>query len=815
MTVEAGTVLGRYTISSPLGTGGMGEVYLAQDTQLARAVAIKILPAGIAPENHRMLRFIQEARTASALNHPNILTIYEIGQTENIHFIATEFIDGQTVRQLINAGPMKLEEVVDIGAQVASALVAAHAAGIVHRDVKPENIMVRPDGYVKVLVFGLAKLTEREGTTSGEALTIVRTEPGVVMGTANYMSPEQARGLDVDCRTDLWSLGAVLYEMLTAHPPFRGATMSDVLVGILEKPAAPMSETSGKVSGLVRVINKALIKDRKRRYQTAQELLNDLNEASRDFNPDVANEATRPLPPIKRQSAKRRTLPFLAAAFVLVLAVAILLSWQRLWPNRTPANDRVTLAVLPFRPLNAQDEIGFLGVGIPDSIITRLSNIRQVRLRPTSAVLRYENQNVDAQQVGRDLGSDYLVTGTVQKVEDHLRVTVQLIQSQNGETLWGSHYDRSRSDLLDVQDSIAEQIAAALKIRMSATEQAQVYRRYTQDTAAYEWYLRGRSQLARSTKEATLASVEAFDSALRLDSSYTLARSGLAMACADMHLYFAPAGEVLSWGERAKREAQRALEQDASLAETHLALAAVYGKTEFDWDRTIAESQRALELNPNMDLPHYLRARAFYHLGLFEAADNDVREGFEINPGTASENQFEGLRARGNTAMLNGRFPEAVATLEEAHRLSAGAVSDWWLAQAYYYQGQKDRSEKLLGTLVASPSASAVARSQAIVASFLAARGERVRARELLRAVETADYMDHHVAYSLGVAHANLGEHEEAIRWLRKAAETGFPCYPWFERDPLLDSLREDAGFQQLMNELQKTFEIAKTRYSS
>jgi serine/threonine protein kinase/Flp pilus assembly protein TadD len=814
MTVEAGTVLGRYKISSPLGTGGMGEVYLAEDTQLARAVAIKILPASIAPESHRMRRFIQEARTASALNHPNILTIYEIGQSDNIHFIATEFIDGQTVRQLINAGPMNAEEVVDIGRQVASALVAAHAAGIIHRDVKPENIMVRPDGYVKVLDFGLAKLTERQGVTSDEAVTIINTEPGVVMGTANYMSPEQARGLELDCRTDLWSLGAVLYEMLNAHPAFRGATVSDVLVGILEKPAPPMSETSGNLSRLIRVINKSLIKDRKRRYQTAQELLNDLDEARRDLNPDASNEATRPLPPISRLSAKRRALPF-AVAVVLILAVAILLGWQRLWPNRTPANDRVTLAVLPFRPLNAQQEIGFLGVGIPDSIITRLSSIRQVRLRPTSAVLRYENQNVDAQQVGRELGSDYLVTGTVQKVEDHLRVTVQLIQSRNGEPLWGSHYDRPRSDLIDVQDSIAEQIASALKIRMSAAEQAQVYRRYTQNTLAYEWYLRGRSQLARSTKEATLASVEAFDSALRLDSSYTLARSGLAMACADMHLYFAPAGEVLSWGERAKREAQWALEQDANLAETHLALAAVYGKTEFDWDRTIAESQRALELNPNMDLPHYLRARALYHLGLFEAADNDLREGFEINPGTASENQFEGLRTKGNTAMLNGRFAEAVAALEEAHRLSEGPVSDWWLAQAYYYQGQKERSEKLLETLVASPSASAVARSQAILASFLAARGERVRAQELVRAVEAAGYMDHHVAYSLGVAHANLGQHEDAVRWLRTSAETGFPSYPWFERDPLLEPLRKDAGFQQFMSELQKTFEIAKTRYSS
>jgi TolB-like protein len=224
--------------------------------------------------------------------------------------------------------------------------------------------------------------------------------------------------------------------------------MSDVLAGILEKPTPTLSETAGNVSGLDRVINKSLIKDRKHRYQTAQELLNDLNEARRDLNPDASNEATRRLLPISRLSAKRRALPIAVAAFVLMLAVAIFLGWQRLWPNRTAVNDRVTLAVLPFRPLNAQDEIGFLGVGIPDSIITRLSSIRQVQMRPTSAVLRYENQNVDAQQVGRDLASDYIVTGTVQKVEDHLRVTVQLIQSRTGEPLWGS-----RTDSFGPQDS--------------------------------------------------------------------------------------------------------------------------------------------------------------------------------------------------------------------------------------------------------------------------------------------------------------------------------------------------------------------------
>lgn len=815
MDIGSGTLLGRYRVQSQLGAGGMGEVYLAHDEQLDRIVALKLLPAKIATDAQRMRRFVQEARAVSALNHPNILTIHEIGQSETVQFIATEFIEGETLRQRMTTQRMALTKVVDVAIQIASALEAAHSAGIVHRDIKPENIMLRPDGYVKVLDFGLAKLTELQGPNSGEAGTLIRTEPGMVVGTANYMSPEQARGLQVDARTDIWSLGVVLYEMVAGQVPFSGTTGTDVLVAVLDKEPPPLPESPTRLSD---IISKALQKDKRLRYQSAGELLIELRQVRRELEHDPSTTPTQLTAKAHRRGGNRRMVRFLLSAITLVALITAYGVWQH--SRRTKegtAAERITLAVLPFRPLNAADEIGFLGLGIPDAIITRLANIQQIRVRPTHAILRYQNQDVNAQKAGQELASDYLLTGTLQKVGDSLRVTVQLVRVSNGDPEWGNNYDKPRSDLLSVQDSIAREIAAALRVRVSDAEHARVYRRYTQNAAAYESYLRGRSRLAHSTKEEILAAVEAFEAALRLDPNYTLARSGLAMACAQLHLYLAPGAEVRMWGDRAKQEAQRALEEDANLAETHQALAAVYGKTEFDWQRTISESQRALELNPSLDLPHYLRSRAFYHLGLLAEAEMEIREGLDINPGAyaSSENQFEALRTRGINALLDGRFADAVAALEEAHRLSAGPGSDWWLANAYYYQGQKDRADALLEELQHSSSASAAARAQATKASLLAASGDRAGAKKLIRAIESGTYMDHHVAYALGSAYAQLQEHDEALHWIRKTADTGFPCYPWFARDPLLEPLQNDRNFQRFMTELKNSYETAKAKYVS
>jgi adenylate cyclase len=511
-------------------------------------------------------------------------------------------------------------------------------------------------------------------------------------------------------------------------------------------------------------------------------------------------------------SLRRKRTRAVAGVGMLALALVIgsYLARERLWQAEETPVERIALAVLPFQVLTAPEEIGYLGVGIADTVITRLANIRQMRVRPTSAILRYEKQTVDLQEVGRALKTEHVLSGTVQRAGERFRVSVQLVRVSDEVPLWGEHYDLLRSDLLDLQTAIATQVAAALKIQMTAVEQARVYHRYTENVAAYELYLRGRSHQMRSTREGTRAAVEAFEDALRLDPHYALARAGLATASANMWLRFAPEAEIKGWKESAEREARRALELDSNLAEAHEALAAVYRYTEFDWERAIEESRRALELNPNLDLPHFYRAAAFDHLGLWELVDDEVRAGMEINP----ENRFEPIRRRGSTAFFSGRFADAARFLEEAQRLTGGAepTTVWILAQAYYYQGEPARAESMLAQVRRGGQPDT--RAQATLASFLAARGERMQAEELLHTITTGAYMDHHVAYSLGAAYAQLGQHDEALRWLRNAADTGFPCYPWYERDSLLQPLRSDPEFQRLLEDLRKSWEAAKARYA-
>jgi Tfp pilus assembly protein PilF len=373
--------------------------------------------------------------------------------------------------------------------------------------------------------------------------------------------------------------------------------------------------------------------------------------------------------------------------------------------------------------------------------------------------------------------------------------------------LWGERFDKERANLLDLQDDVATQIAEALRIKMTAAEQSRVYRRYTDNVKAYELYLLGRSKLARYKKEDTLAATKAFEEALNLDANYALAHAGLAEASAQMRIRFAAPDEVQLWDERAKREANRALELDGNLAEAHEALASVYRSSEFNWTQTIVESDRALSINPNLDQPHYYRAAAFYHLGLLEAVEPELTAGLRINP----LNKLDALRVRGTTALLAGRYSEAVAFLEEARAASSGPVFDWYLAQAYYYGGSPDRAEKILAELHGS--AQAEQRAKATLASFLAARNEKQQAKKLIDQVLAGSYQDHHVHYSVGVAYAQLGDSVNARLWLARAIATGFPCYPWFQQDQLLRPLHTDTEYQRMMSDLEKSWQAARSKY--
>ncbi|HEV8712110.1 MAG TPA: adenylate/guanylate cyclase domain-containing protein [Candidatus Binatia bacterium] len=521
-------------------------------------------------------------------------------------------------------------------------------------------------------------------------------------------------------------------------------------------------------------------------------------------------EESLPLPERGSFDPQRKKIRAVAIVGMLafVLAVSGYLAREHLWQAQQTPAERIALAVLPFHVLTALEEIGYLSIGIPDAIITQLANVRQMRLRPTSAILRYENQTMDLQEVGRALKTDNVLSGTVQRVGDRFRVSVQLVRVSDGVPLWGEHYDLAHPDLLGLQDAIARQVTTALKIQMTANERERVSQRYTENIAAYQLYLLGRSHQVRYTKDGTRAAVEAFEAALRLDPNYALAHAGLATASAQMRIRFAPEAEVKSWEDRAKEEAHRALELDPHLAEAHEALAAVYRNAEFDWERTIEESSRALELNPNLDLPHLYRAAAFFHLGLPELVEYEVQMAMEINPG----NRVEPLRVQGTADLFDSKFAEAVSLLEQAQKLSEALTANWYLAQAYHYHGEREQAETMLAQLRGSGQVER--RAQATRASFLAARGEHAQAEELIRAVTAGTYIDHHVAYSLGVTYAQLGQGNQALRWLRNAADTGFPCYPWYERDALLQPLHSNPEFQRFMEELRKSWEVAKARYA-
>ncbi len=521
---------------------------------------------------------------------------------------------------------------------------------------------------------------------------------------------------------------------------------------------------------------------------------------------------------ILRDPRRRRVT--LRGAAVLALIAALVATWRALDSSRgvgpgarsgveeASAEPR-SIAVIPFETFGSDPESEYFSDGVAIDIISQLSKVGDLRVISRTSTAQYEDTGKTAREIGRELGVATILEGSLRREGNRVRLAAQLIDAGTDETLWSGAYDRELEDIFGIQSELAEEIAKALETTLTPADRERLARSPTEDLEAYQDYLRGRSLLLRHTERDTRSAVEAFEAALDRDPQYALAHAGLAMASAEMHLRFASGEEVKAWGERALAEGGRALEIDDGLAEAHEALAAVYRKTDFDWEQTIIESTRALELNPSLEAPHYYVASAFYHLGLLELADREVQTGMEINP---LGDRVEPLRSRGIVALLDGRFADAVALLEEVQELSEKRISDAYLAQAHYYRGDRERAEQMLQELRRSSSASASARAQAALASFLA-RGEPATAEELLRAVDSDGYMDHHVAYSVGAAYAQLGQPAEAVRWLRQAARTGFPCYPWYARDRLLRPLKDDPGFRTLMADLEASWKATRSRY--
>src|SRR6266478_5440758 len=618
VALSSGQTVAHYQILGLLGEGGMGSVYLAQDTKLHRKVSLKFLSSSFTRDRQRLHRFEQEARAISALNHPNILTIHDISEGDGRRFIATEFIEGQTLRERLRSD-LKVDDALDIAIQVASALVAAHRVDIVHRDLKPENIMIRrDDGLVKVLDFGLAKVSPRiQGGVPVDSriatALIANTGPGVVMGTAAYMSPEQARADVVDERTDIWSLGVVLFEMVAGCSPFVAATSNEIISAILSKePPSPLARyTRGVPERLEEILEKALAKNRDERYQTSKDLLTDLKrlkdslEVKARLEPSGAPEAktsqqnetgagnsvaigastahadatagsgTRPTSSAEYifnqvKSHKRSAVMTMAALVLVILAGTFI--YERRLPQTLASSQPVikSLAVLPLKSLDEGEK--YLGAGIADAVIRRISQTGQLTVRPTSAVLKYVKEDTDSLAAARQLNADAVLEGSVQRGGDRLRVSVNLLRASDGASLWADSFDMNAADIFAIQDKVAEQVATRLQLRLDSTQKAGSNNKYPTNPIAYEFYIKGIFSLDERGEDSMpqmQTTIDFFKKAIEADPNYALAHAQLAFAYVWTALFIQPAEP--KWAELAREEIKRSQELGPKLAETHLA----------------------------------------------------------------------------------------------------------------------------------------------------------------------------------------------------------------------------------------------------
>jgi serine/threonine protein kinase/Tfp pilus assembly protein PilF len=779
--------IGPYKLQTPLGKGGMGEVHLALDTRLGRKVALKLLPAEFTQDRERVQRFTQEARAASALNHQNIIIIYEIGQAEHSHYIATEYVEGETLRTRLNNAPHKRlapAKAVELAIQLATALAAAHEAGIIHRDIKPENVMLRRDGLVKVLDFGLAKLTEQQLSEIVEEAGTgaqVKTRSGVVLGTASYMSPEQARGLEVDARSDLFSLGAVLYEMVAGHAPFRGATLTDILLAVIDKEPPPIADAP---AALQQIISKALRKERAERYQSSQDLLADLKAWQQG---QAVSRASFVLP-ISRPLRKSR-LAILGLTLTLLAAATIYFSFFS-----NPAFD--SLAVLPFVNVGANPDADYLSDGITDGLINSLSRLPKLRVMSHSAVLRYKGKESDAQVAGQALGVRAVLTGKVTQRGDDLLISAELVDVRDNSHLWGEEYSYKLSNLLSVQPDLARDVSQQLRLRLSSAEQQQLTKRGTENAEAYDFYLKGR-HLMDSLADHNHASSRFFQLAVEKDPSFALAWAGLAEA----YIEKAGLGTTLRLAPKeayppAKNAAEKAVALDDTLPETHVSLARIAFQYEWDWPRAEREFQRAIALKANYVPALHWYSHYLVFLGRFDESLVVSQRALAPDPLSVEMNYHLGFH------YWNARqFDLAVMQLQKALAEKPNfSNAHGMLGTVYAIQG---RYQEAIAEVLKSRSMSDND-NRGSLGHVYAVAGQRDEARKLLTQLQEEAKTKIISPYRIAMIYAGLDEKDQAFAWLEKAIaeRDGNLTFPGLKVDTRIDNLRSDARFVELLRRM-------------
>ncbi len=799
-----GQIVSHYRILGKLGGGGMGVVYKAEDIKLGRHVALKFLPEELSKDHQAVGRFRREARAASALNHPHICTIYDVDDHEGTSFIVMEYLEGKTLKHLVSGAPIDLQNVPEWGFEIADGLDAAHAKGILHRDVKPANIFVTDRGQVKILDFGLAKLLP-ERTSSSPPTTISTlptttaddeqlTNTGMALGTVSYMSPEQVRGEELDARTDLFSLGVVLYEMVTGKQAFPGNTSGVVFEAILNR--APISSVRLNPAvpiQLENIITKALEKNRKMRYQTASDLRADLQRLKRDTDSSRIFAPVEPAPP----HVLRRYWRHLAA--VAAVGVASLLfalnpgSWRdRLLGKANPSRID-SIAVLPFQNLTNDPKTEYLTDGITESLINSLSELPDLAVISRSTVFRYKGQATDPESVGRDLGVRTILTGRLMQTGDNLSISVELEDIQAKRHIWGEQYSRKVSGLASVQEELAADIYERLRPELTGEEKRRLAKRTTENTEAYQLYLQGLFSWNKGTQEDFKKAADYFAQAVQKDPRYALAYAGLA----DTYSLLGDTGYLSPGdaGPRAKAAAMEALQIDDTLAEAHTSVGLVREYYDWDWGGAEREFRRAIELNPNSATAHHWYGDYLAKMGRLEEATRELRRAKELDSLSLTINTTLGWQffvARQNQQAIeqlrkvlemDSTFAPARRTLEEVY------------AQGGMYKEAVGEREKAL-ELSGSPELAASVAQDYATSGF---RGVLQSWLDGLLEVSKRDYVS---PYAVAQTYARLGEKEPAFTWLEKANAVRDSRLASLKVDPWFDTMRGDRRFRDLVQRL-------------
>src|SRR5438552_113063 len=766
-----GKVIGHYRIESLIGVGGMGEVYLARDERLGRKAALKLLPDSLTTDETQLSRFKNEARSASALNHPNILTVYEIGTEGNRQFIATEFIEGITLRVSIARGRINPHMALEIAVQVASALAAAHEAGVVHRDIKPENIMMRPDRYVKVLDFGIAKLTEQRLASDDhtvETTAPLQTRPGLVLGTARYMSPEQARGQKVDVRTDIWSLGVVFYEMVGGSPPFRGDTPSDCIASILTTEPPPLSGVLTDVPlKLESILQKALRKSSDERYQAVKEMLADLRILKGELETDSSLLQTKVraqsiVSKIKRH--KRGVLLTLAGA--LLAAAAIVYSFFFVAP--APLPNEKSIAVLPFENLSEEKSNAYFVDGIQDEILTRLSKIADLKVISRTSTQRYKKTSQKPSKIANQLGVANLLEGSVQKTNDQVRVNVQLIRAANDSHLWAETFDRKLTDIFSVESEVAKAIADQLRAHLSGQEEQTIAARPTDNPEAYDAYLRGLAYTLKTgdTPANALGAQKYLREAVRLDPKFALGWALLSYVDAFGYRAVTPQPTVALRDETGQAAAT-AFSLRPKLGEAIVAKGYYHYACLKDYDTAVRYFEQARPFLPNSSqIPESL-AYVARRRGQWDQSETFFNEAERLDPRNVNL-----LTSHAASSIVRRRFPEALRKLDQVLDVTPDDV-DTLAVKAAIAQAEGDlrRASALLAPL--RPNADdTIALGTQVYQAILERRPVQIipRLKEILAKPDPAlGYFNGELRFWLGWAQEVGGDHAAAHESWRQA----------------------------------------------